>query len=451
MSIALMTMLSPSDFGLMAIAVSIVAIGNSMSAMGVEAALISHKKDIHYLLNSAWTMELVRGVILFCIFYFISESLSRLYEIEQLSNMLKVLSLIFILNSLKNIGVVYLRKELNFKGIFIYEVLQIFTLVVVTLIVVYLTKSVWGLVAGYISGTLALVIATYLVHPYRPNLDLSLEKFKILFGYSKWILLSGQFNSIIEHGVTLLVGGVFGIHVTGQYERADMLTRKTGIQIGEMVWKVGLPVLSKCSSDALVLYKTYLSMLRLVAIVIFPLMTIFSIVAPDFIAIVLGPEWNGLVLLIGKLCLLSIMTMLLLPASILFQAIGLPVITFKISLVRISILLLTLYPLIILYEVSGVIYSLLISVLVVYPVVIISINKFIGMTYIVQLKAILPSIISSLTLFYIIPNPISDDAFSLFINIFYLLILYLITLLFLSKYTREFVQNIVVKKMSGIK
>jgi lipopolysaccharide exporter len=422
---------------------AVIAIANSMSSVGVDAALISHKKDIQYLLNSAWTFEIFRGLALFILINLISEYLGILYNESQLSEILRVMSFTFILYSLKNIGVVYLRKDLEFKGIFIYEISHLVVLTIVTLTVVLLTKSIWGIVAGYISGGVALLLATYIVHPYRPKLEFSIVKFKILFSYSKWLLMAGQLNSIVEHGVTLFVGSMFDSKTLGQYERADMFTRKTAIQMGEIIWKVGLPVLSKVSSNENDIQKTYGSMLRVVVGVFIPIMTLISIFLPDFIVLFIGPEWGVLISLIDELCILASISMLVLPSSILFQAIGLPEISFKVSLLRIFSILITIYPLVTWFDIHGVVYSLMIGAVLSILMLLNNTRAYTRITHTMQLKIALPSIVSSLILIYIFSNVELFNSIGIIVNLLGAVALYLILLYCLSNDYRKIFHNFV--------
>jgi O-antigen/teichoic acid export membrane protein len=385
-SFLLLFLLSPEDFGVMAIAMSFIAIMNSLSNFGVESALISYNGDEGHLLNDAWTLEITKGLFLTLVLALTSSFIAKWLSSPILADILLFLSLSFIFQSGKNIGLVSERKRFNFGVLFKCELAMAVTSLVTTVTLATLHKSPWALALGYVSGWVVFFLLSYCLCSFKPRLSFHLKNYRSLISYSKWILLSSQINTAIENGVNIFIGSHFGMSVLGQFERADMFTRKTVLQVGEVVWKIGLPSLSARASCADDLKGYYLSLYRFICFLVFPLLSVVVIYLPSVVAMGQEKDWVYLEGLLQILGFASVLTMLIVPAGVLFQACRVPEVGFKISLLRISSLLLTIYPLIHFYQFKGVVLSLLLSIIIVFPVSLHHVNILTGITIVRHLR-----------------------------------------------------------------
>lgn len=362
-SFILVFFLSPHDFGIVAIVMATMAIMNTLSSFGVDSALISFKGDEKELLDDGWTIELLKGFILASILVLIAPALSMFFNEPDLILLFYILSIVFILQGSKNIGLVSLRKNFYFKELFKCEITMAIVNTFVTLSVVYFYPEPIAILLGYMSGWLSYVICSYLVSSYRPKIIFRKKQFMSLFSYSKWILFTAQINTLIENSVNLFIGSYFGTSILGQFERADMFSRKTAIQVGEVVWKVGLPSLSIRSKNMKELTERYILLLRYCCFFIFPLMSLVAVVLPIIFTKNLSDEWIYFSDMLVLLTISAVLSLLITPAGILFQAIGKPRIGLKVAFSRLIIMLLSAYPLIVTYGQFGVIYTLLLGVI----------------------------------------------------------------------------------------
>lgn len=381
LSLILLFLLTPQDFGVMAIVMSVMAIMNSLSSFGVDASLISYRGDETKLSNEAWTLELIKGLVLASILIFLAPFIAVFMKEPRLEPLLTFMSIGFILQSSKNIGLVSMRKNIDFSIIFRCEIGMAIVNFIVTLAFVSFYKSPWAIAFGYISGWAAYFFLSYFLCSYRPKLSFRKENIRNLFGYSKWILISGQINSILENGINLLIGNQFGLSILGQFERANMFTRQTAIQVGEVIWKVGLPSLSARSEIINDLKDQYMLMLSYICMLVFPLLILVNIYIPLIVEFSESRDWNQFSILLILLGFVAALSMLITPGSILFQAIRMPKIGFKVAMLRFLITLMFLIPLIKFFGILGIIFSLLIGVCVALPYTIYNVNKLLGLSF----------------------------------------------------------------------
>jgi lipopolysaccharide exporter len=379
-SLILLFLLTPQDFGIMAIVMSVMAIMNSLSSFGIDASLISYRGDETKLSNEAWTLELIKGFALASLIIFLAPFISVWLSEPRLEPLLIFMSIGFILQSSKNIGLVSMRKNIDFSVIFKCEIGMALANFFTTIIFVSFYKSPWAIASGYICGWAFYFFLSYFLCSYRPKLSFGKKNILNLLGYSKWILISGQINSILDNGINLLIGNQFGISLLGQFERANMFTRQTALQVGEVIWKVGLPSLSARSASTEELKNQYLLMLSYVCILIFPLLILVNIYIPFFLELNDSRDWSQFSVLLILLGFIAALSMLMTPGSILFQAIRMPNIGFKVAFLRFSITLILIIPLIKFFGILGVIFSLLFGVCIALPYTLYNVKKLIGIS-----------------------------------------------------------------------
>ena len=119
--IILARILSPNDFGLMGIALLVMATLDTFSQTGFQQALIQKKKDIKSYLDSAWTVLILRGFVLFTILYFIAPYAAIFFKAPEAKPIIQVIGFSVLLQAFTNIGVIYFQKELEFNKQFIYQ------------------------------------------------------------------------------------------------------------------------------------------------------------------------------------------------------------------------------------------------------------------------------------------------------------------------------------------
>ncbi len=366
-AIILARILAPDDFGLMAIAVTIITFSQGATQTGFESALIQKYSKTENYLNTAWTIDLFRNIILFLIIFLLAPLLASFFKDPRIIIILRVISLSLVFQGLRNIGIVYFRKNLDFKKQFILEIIPSIVYISTVIPLTFLLRSVWALVWGNMANSISLCLTSYFIHPYRPKLDFDTKKAKKLFDFGKWILGSSILVMIREQGLNMFVGRLFGIPILGFYNRANAFSTIIFQQVSEVVWKVGFPAFSQIQLDANRLKNAYLKTLQILTFIAIPMAGGLYVLSEDFVHLFLTDKWISIVPLIQILCLQAVLGFINTPASIIFQASGKPSIVTKISIIGIIILIIIIYPLSLIWGIAGALIAIFISILITSP------------------------------------------------------------------------------------
>lgn len=342
--IILARLLAPNDFGLMGIAFLMLSILLTFSEPGFQTALIQKKNDISAYLDTAWTVSVIRGIILFIIIFFFAPYVALFFNSADASPIIRVIGFSVLIGGFINIGVIYFQKELKFNRHFIYGLCAILTDFIVVISAAFIFKNVWALVIGQLASSLAALVASYLLHPYRPRIRMELGKIKELFGFGKWVFGYSVLYFLITEGDNFFVGKVLGVTALGFYQIAYRISNIPATEITHVISRVILPAYSKIQDDLPRLRESYLRVLQFVAFLSFPVAGLIFILGPDFTKIFLGDKWMPMVPAMQVLALGGLMRSIGTTAGTLFVSIGKPKIVTKLHFSTIILLGILIYP-----------------------------------------------------------------------------------------------------------
>ena len=351
--IILARILAPADFGLIGIALLTMSTLETFSQTGFQAALIQKKEDIKPYLDSAWTVLILRGFILFIILYFIAPYAAIFFNAPEAKLIIRAIGFLVLFQAFTNIGVTYFKKELEFNKEFIYQLSGTLADFIVAVSAVLILKNVWALVFGLLAGNVVGCLVSYLIHPYRPRLSSDLGKAKELFGFGKWIMGSNILVFLITQGDDIFVGKILGKIALGFYQLAYRISNMPATEITHGISQVTFPAYSKLQDNIPKLREAYLKVLQLTTFLSFPVAGLIFVLAPDFTKIFLGEKWMPMVPAMQLLVFAGLVRSIQSTTGVVFHAIGKPKIDTRWNIVRLLIIATLIYPFITKWEILG--------------------------------------------------------------------------------------------------
>lgn len=362
--IILARLLAPRDFGLMGIALLTMMTLETFSQTGFQEALIQKKENTKDYLDAAWTVSIVRGIILFSLIVLIAPLISRFFETPAAKGVVQAIGLAILIQAFTNVGVVYFQKELEFNKQFIYITAGTVTDFVVAVTAAILMRSVWALLFGLLSGKLVQAIISYIIHPYRPKFSSDFHKARELFGFGKWILGSTVLVFLVTQGDDLLVGKVLGATMLGFYQMAYKISNTPATEITKLLSQLTLPAFSKIQADIIKLREAYLKVLKFTSFLTFPLTGIIFSLSPEFVRIFLGYKWMPMVPAMQALVLAGLLRAIISTTGPLFYSVGKPKIDTRCQVIRFIVLAICIYPLILRSGLVGASVAVILSVFI---------------------------------------------------------------------------------------
>lgn len=367
--LVLAQLVGPAAFGLFGIALLMQSALKRLTKLGLDSALIQHRQEnVDTYLDTVWTVELARGLILGATLYLSAPLVSSLFGEPRIVDILRVFALLPILDGVQNPGVVYLVKDLEFHKDVAYKFSSRIVYVLVGLWVGYATRSVWALVFAMLAGRVVSLFASYLIHSYRPRPRFDRAVASELFGYGKWIFGSEGLSFLINEGDDAFVGWALGPAALGVYQLSYRLSNAPTTEITHPIQRVLFPAYSKVQDDVTALRQGYFTTVRIITLCSFPASVGITLIAPVFVPAVLGPAWIDMIVpmqLFGAYAALRSFRSATVP---LFRAIDRPDYDTKIRVLKLALIVPFIYPASQAFGVSGVALVVLGHALVVAPI-----------------------------------------------------------------------------------
>ncbi len=223
-NLILTRLLVPEYFGLMTLANIFLQGLVLFSDIGLAPAIIrSSKSHDELYLNTAWTIQIFRGVILGLLATIIAIPASLFYEESILGKILPVLGSIFIFNGFNSIQLILCDRDFKQGLLSLVNLISQIISMAVMILLAYLTKSIWSLVIGNIVAAVCTLISSFLIptsHKLRIKFDKSSAKEIVSFG--KWVFISTASMFMASQFDKFFIGKKFPMAILGVYGIASM-------------------------------------------------------------------------------------------------------------------------------------------------------------------------------------------------------------------------------------
>jgi O-antigen/teichoic acid export membrane protein len=325
-------LLVPADFGLLALASSIIGVIQLFGEAGIELALIQRRNLERDDYDTAWTINVLVGFGVAAVVSLSAAPLALLMGEPRVQGVLYWLAAASALEGFSNIGTIDFRKYLNFKTEFYFRLLTRLMTAVVTISLAFWWRDYWALVGGNIIGTAILVALSYALHPYRPRF--SLRSIRGFAHFSRWMLIRNILGGLNEYLINLIVARQIKVDslafFTAGREIAGLATSEIQAPIRAALFS-GYAALSK---DLAELRRQYLGWTAMITLVTVPIPAGLVLIAPDLVRVLLGERWMPAAPLIEILALAEVLNSFASGSQFLFVAVGRPAISAKLAGLR---------------------------------------------------------------------------------------------------------------------
>ncbi len=294
--------LDPKDFGLVGMLAIFLAVSQSLVDSGFSQALIRKQDRTEVDNNTIFYFNIVVSFLLYGLLFFIAPWVSDFYNEPQLTDLMRVLCLVIIVNSFAVVQRAIYTASINFKILAKANFTAAFISGSIGVLLAFKGYGVWALAWQQLLNSFVNLIILWRYSSWFPRMQYSWKSFRELFTFGSKLLISGLIDTIYGNIFTLIVGKVFSAASLGCYTQADRFTRFPSANIGSIIQRVAYPVLCTMQDNDEKLRDSYRKLLRMAAFIIFPLMCMLAGLAYPLVEIVLGEKWRFTATLIIPIC-----------------------------------------------------------------------------------------------------------------------------------------------------
>jgi PST family polysaccharide transporter/lipopolysaccharide exporter len=343
--VILARLLSPTDFGLMGIALLTLNALRRLSRIGLQDALIYNIADnVDAYLNTAWTVEVVRGIGLASIAYLSAPFVAMFFGEPRALDVIRVIAVSPILNGFRNPAVVYFKKNLDFHKQFAYTMSGSVVNFVVATGVAVVYGSVWALVVGYVAADLVRLVVSYALDQFRPIPEFHRQNFVELFSFGKWITGTDALLFVANEGDDAVVGYVLTAASLGFYQVAYQIAKAPAAEVSSIVSSVTFPVYSKLQDDIDALREVFFKTVQVTTFVSFPISVGIIVTSSVFVRGFLGTQWLPIVPVMQLIGVYSLLISLGSTFGSVWKSLGRPDYVTKLVFARVVLMAALIFP-----------------------------------------------------------------------------------------------------------
>ncbi|WP_447986164.1 lipopolysaccharide biosynthesis protein [Nitrospira sp. Nam74] len=304
-TITVTRLLSPSDYGLMALATIWTATISMLAEMGLGAAIVQFRDLDKSELSACFWLIMTVAVVGYGTLFLASPSIADWFNTPELTTILRVVGLTLPLIAIRVVPDSLLRKQLRLDKVSQAEILSVMITMPVVLGLALAGAGVWALVAGAIIMPLVQSMATFWFVRWSPTLKIRGRRLREIIHYSAATLGSRLCWALYQQADTLVLGKVCGEAVLGFYTVAKQLATLPVEKATPFVNQLAVPVMAELQGNLEALQATFLKGLRLVTCLAFPMCVGLLLVADDLVAATLSDKWVATVQILRILCIFA--------------------------------------------------------------------------------------------------------------------------------------------------
>jgi O-antigen/teichoic acid export membrane protein len=285
-------LLFPEDFGLFAIATSATGFLMSVTNVGLIPAVVQAEDMDERKYAAVWTFDLTRSFLIAVLTIVFAPLIADIFAEPTAVPIIQALALRPLFESLTSIKVTSLNRNLTFRPL---AYLKIMEAIVNTVVSIALANyiGVWALVLGALGGGLAIVIASYILAPYRPQLRYDWQAIKPLMNFGWWVLVTSLVSMAGSYGLRIAISRELGAEGLGLYFIAMQLAYVPSDFARELVGGVAFPLFARLQKDVSQATRVFRALFNGMAAILYPICALLFVLAPTLTHDILGPNWAG--------------------------------------------------------------------------------------------------------------------------------------------------------------
>ena len=306
-SIILARLLEPKDFGLIGMIAIFITIAKVLMDSGLTSSLIRSKDPDQEDYSSVFVINLIGSVVMYLLLFMLAPLIANFFNQKILVDIIRVYSLVIIIQAFSAVQLTKLTKEMNFKTQLTISIPSLILSGALGIILALYEFGVWSLVYMQLSSALFLSIQLWVRINWKPSLNINIEKLKYHFNFGYKLAIASIINSIFDNIYNIIIGKLYTPALLGYYTRAQGVRKLPMDSIATTINKVTYPLFAAINNENSKLKDVYSKLMQQVLYWVMPLMIVLGIIAEPLFRILFTEKWLPAVPYFHILCIAGIM------------------------------------------------------------------------------------------------------------------------------------------------
>ena len=292
-NVILARLLTPSDFGVVAVAMVVMVVVWQLTDLGTAAVIIQREVIDDALVTSLFYFNIVMGAGLSAAMFAVARPLAALMGEPSAASSIQVLASVGFIGSVGNMHYALLRRNMKFGWLATMNIANAAVSGVVGIALAVAGAGLWALVGSVVAGTFVSTVIAWWYEPWRPSATFSLERLRSVARFSIHFFYSSALAVGFAQLDKVIISRLLGSAALGTYTVAQRTVTSPINTVSEAVSTVSFSVFAREQSNPEALRSGVTRAAGVVALVVLPSMVGLAVLAEDAVAMVYGPRWES--------------------------------------------------------------------------------------------------------------------------------------------------------------
>lgn len=301
-SLLLARLLTPKDFGVMGLIYVFIGVGNVLIDSGFSQSIIRTKDSDDKDLSTIFFSNLMMSVVVYGIVFFSAPYIAQYYKVEELTSIVRVFSLTFIISAFSAVQSAVLTKQMKFRTQTVIAIPSIIISGITGVVLAYLGFGVWSLVWAGLAKVFVNTVQLWAYNNWRPMMVFCKERFKKHFSFGYKLTLTSIMDTLFVNIYPIFIGRIFSVGQVGLYTQAETLRQLPVSNVTGAIAKVTLPFFASIQDDNAKLKDAYNRITVLVLFILAPVLVYMSVLAKPLLVFLFSEKWTEAAPFLTILC-----------------------------------------------------------------------------------------------------------------------------------------------------
>jgi O-antigen/teichoic acid export membrane protein len=294
-------LLTPRDFGIVDLAIAIIALLQIVADAGFATYLVQARELTDSMKNTAFVIATGSGITLTLLLIGLSFPLADALNVPEFTRVLPLLAVSLVFVGLSSVPAALLTRELRFQQLAMRQVIANVVSVIVAIVLAFAGAGVWALVAQNLVRQVVATAVLMTATDFRPRRDFSGGEAKKMLAYSTKAMGVTILSQSSGQAEILLIGAIAGPVPLGLWTIATRLVNVLSDLLGTVIGTVSVPLFARVQSDAVRLGRAIFGTGSLSLLLLAPALISLSLVSSPLIPQVFGHQWQRAAIIGGLL------------------------------------------------------------------------------------------------------------------------------------------------------
>ncbi|MEM8717027.1 MAG: lipopolysaccharide biosynthesis protein [Cyanobacteria bacterium P01_G01_bin.4] len=290
-TVVLARLLTPADFGLIALVAIVIATTTAISTAGLIGSLIQKEEVSDTEVSTVFYIVLIFAVVAFAAVFASADWLAAFFGQEALNEIVPLLASTILINAIGAPHYAMLARDLRFKRIASADLVALTVASATAIFLALKDLGYWVLVAQQVCFAATRTLSLWTIGTWKPTLAFDLVVVKPHLAYGSRTLIGGLLGQVSSHLYSTAIGKLFGATEAGLYSRALQLQRGPSRTIGRGISRVNLSVFARLQGDKVSIRRSMLDTINLLVFLTLPLMALLALLAEPIIVLLFTEKW----------------------------------------------------------------------------------------------------------------------------------------------------------------